>query len=202
VKIECLHLAPALDVVTSDHMQAARMGLRQLRALGYRRVGLVVAVEDQLRLRQSLDMGVLVEQSTLSEEECVPTLVFSLAEPARLVSEVKEWIRGQRVDAVLSNRNLVAGALTAAGLRIPQDVGFASLDAEAAAPAASVAPTMAGVVLPHALVGRRALEQLAIMLDAQQRGIPKAQTITCIPGSWQEGASAPRRNRRSAGSGL
>jgi hypothetical protein len=42
------------------------------------------------------------------------------------------------------------------------------------------------------------MEQLAIMTDAYQRGVPQAQTITYIPGYWQDGATAPQKARRLA----
>ena len=60
-------------------------------------------------------------------------------------------------------------------------------------------PHAAGIVQNHQLVGQRAMEQLAIMTDAYQRGIPEAQTITCIPGYWQDGTTAPKLASRQTG---
>jgi len=48
----------------------------------------------------------------------------------------------------------------------------------------------------HRLVGQCAMEQLAIMTDAYQRGVPEAQSITFIPGFWQDGITAPKKARR------
>ena len=52
VKIECLHLTPNIDAVSNDQLQAARLAMRRLRKLGYRRIGLATAREDQTRLAE------------------------------------------------------------------------------------------------------------------------------------------------------
>jgi LacI family transcriptional regulator len=71
-------------------------------------------------------------------------------------------------------------------------VAFASLDVPPGL------PHIAGVVQNHQLVGQRAMEQLAMMADANQRGLPEAQTITYIQGYWQDGVTAPPRSPRHA----
>jgi len=190
VKIECLHLTPHLDAVTNDQLQVARLAMRRLRALGYRRIGLATAREDQTRLAESFDMGVLIEQSSLPENECVSPLIFNVADVPVLPRLIPDWMRANQVDVIISNWNELFDAFAAAGLKLPQDVAFASLDVPTGM------PHVAGIVQNHQLVGQRAMEQLAIMTDAYQRGIPAAQTITCIPGYWQDGATAPKKTSR------
>lgn len=190
VKIECLHLTPHLDAVSNDQMQVARLAMRRLRALGYRRIGLATAREDQTRLAESFGMGVLIEQASLPEAECVPPLFFGLAEVPKLSALIPEWMRAHQVDVIISNWNELFDIFATAGIRLPQDVAFASLDIPPSM------PHVAGVVQNHRLVGQRAMEQLAIMTDAYQRGVPEAQTITYIPGYWQNGITAPQKPRR------
>jgi DNA-binding LacI/PurR family transcriptional regulator len=187
VKIECLHLRPHIDCVSNDQLQVARHAMQRLRALGYRRIGLATAREDQTRLGESFGMGVLIEQASLSESEVVPPLFFGLDEVPKLPQVIKAWVEANRVDAVISNWNELFDVFRQAKMRIPEDVAFAPLD---------VPPTMrqvAGVVQNHRLVGLRAMEQLAIMAESHQRGVPEAQTITYIPGYWQDGTTAPAR---------
>ena len=69
-------------------------------------------------------------------------------------------------------------------------VAFASLDVPPSL------PHLAGIVQNHQLVGQLAMEQLVIMTDAFQRGVPQAQAITYIPGFWQNGVTAPQLRRR------
>jgi LacI family transcriptional regulator len=190
VKIECLHLSPHLDAVSNDQLQAARLAMQRLRLLGYRRIGLATAREDQTRLAESFGMGVLVEQAALPEAECVPPLIFGLADVPMLPRLVPEWMRAHRVDVIISNWNELFDVFATAGIRLPDDVAFASLDIPPSM------PHVAGVVQNHRLVGQRAMEQLCIMTDAYQRGVPEAQTITHVPGYWQDGVTAPGRGRR------
>lgn len=192
VKIECLHLTPHLDAVSNDQLQVARLAMQRLRKLGYRRIGLATAREDQTRLGESFGMGVLVEQASLPEAECVPPLIFSLAEVPMLPRLVPEWMRANRVDVVISNWNELFDTFATANIRLPDDVAFASLDVPPSL------PHIAGVVQNHRLVGQRAMEHLAIMTDAYQRGVAEAQTITYIPGYWQDGVTAPQKIRRHA----
>lgn len=189
VKIECLHLAPHLDAVSNDQMQVARLAMRRLRALGYRRIGLTTAREDQTRLGESFGMGVLVEQAALPENECVPPLIFSLAEVPMLHRLIPEWMRANQVDVIISNWNELFDVFATAHIKLPDDVAFASLDVPPSM------PHIAGVVQNHRLVGQRAMEQLAIMTDAYQRGVPEAQSVTYIPGYWQDGVTAPKKPR-------
>lgn len=191
VKIECLHLSPHLDAVSNDQLQVARLAMRRLRKLGYRRIGLATAREDQTRLAESFGMGVLVEQASLPEAECVPPLIFSLAEVPMLPKLIPEWMREHNVDVIISNWNELFDTFATAGVRLPDDVAFASLDVPPSL------PHVAGVVQNHRLVGQRAMEQLAIMTDAYQRGVLESQTITYIPGFWQDGVTAPAKAKRS-----
>ena len=190
VKIECLRLAPHLDSVSNDQLQVARLAMRHLRKLGYRRIGLATAHEDQARLAKSFGMGVLLEQASLPETECVAPLIFSLAEVPMLTQLVPAWIREQKIDVVISNWNELLDIFATAGVRLPDDVAFASLDVPPSL------PQVAGVVQNHRLVGQRAMEQLAIMAEVHQRGVSPAQTITYIPGFWQDGATAPHKQHR------
>lgn len=195
VKIECLHVRPHLDAISNDQLQVARLAMQRLRKLGYRRIGLATAREDQMRLGESFGMGVLLEQASLPEVECVPPLIFGAAEAPMLPHLIPEWIREHRVDAIISNWNELFDTFATAGLRLPEDVAFASLDVPPSL------PHVAGVVQNHRLVGQRAMEQLAILADTNQRGVPPAQTITYIPGYWQEGGTAPARTHRVGAGG-
>lgn len=190
VKIECLHLTPHLDAVSNDQLQVARLAMRSLRDRGYRRIGLATAREDQMRLAESFGTGVLIEQASMPEAECVPPLIFGLADVPELYRLIPAWMREHRVDAIISNWHELLDVLAQAQVRLPEDVAFALLDVPPSL------PHVAGVVQNHRLVGYRAMEQLAIMADAYQRGVPEAQTVTYIPGYWKDGATVPIKKTR------
>lgn len=197
VKIESHHLLPQLDVVSNDQFQAARLCMRRLRERGYRRIGMATARDDELRLNELYSTGVLVEQAELPECECVPPLLFHRAPVPEVAGAVAQWIRAHQIDVVITNWNeLLAvspenGAVTlaSAGLQIPKDVAWASLDVPVDK------PQVAGVVQNHRLVGMRAMEQLAVLVKTFHRGAPAAPSATFVPGYWQDGATAPPKTR-------
>jgi LacI family transcriptional regulator len=187
VKIESVHVAPALDTVSNDQWQTTRLGLRHLRELGYRRVGLVAAIEDEERLGEPFRTGMLVEQAVIPERERVPTLLFSGRTEMPLHERLLEWARKHRVDAIMSNWNNVIDLVRQCGWRVPEDVAVVSLDLP------QRSSELAGVVQNHALVARRAVEHVALLLQVNQRGVPEMASVTYVPGKWRDGPSAPRK---------
>ncbi len=196
VKIESHHLLPALDVVSNDQCQAARLCMRQLRALGYRRIGLATALDDESRLESTFSSGVLVEQAELPESERVPPLFFERRPVPAVAARVVQWLKEQAIDAMMTNwvelfepAGEAGGAprLTSTSIRIPRDVAFASLDVP------PNRPEQAGIIQNHRLVGRHALEQLGVLVRTYRRGAPANPSVTYIPGYWKDGATAPRK---------
>lgn len=196
VKIESHHLATQLDVVSNDQCQAARLALRRLRELGYRRIGLATALDDESRLESTFSSGVLVEQADMPRKECVPPLLFERAPIPEIAARVAAWIKEQRVDALMTNwHELIDVAawngretrIPSTTIRIPHDVAFASLDVPGDSPA------LGGIVQNHRLVGMRAMEQLAVMVRTYRRGAPENPSITYVPGFWRDGPTVPAR---------
>ena len=142
---------------------------------------------DESRLGGGFHMGVLVEQTSLPEIERVPPLIFTLADWPRLPALLVEWCKAHQVDVIISNWNELLDLFPQTGFRIPDDIAFASLDVP------PELPDVAGVVQNHRLVGIRAMEQLCIMAETHQRGVPEQQSITCVPGFWRESKSVPIR---------
>ena len=194
VKIESHHLLPHLDVVSNDQCQAARLCMRTLRQRGYRRIGLATATDDESRLESTFSSGVLVEQAALPARERVPPLLFERGDIAQVAAQVTEWIRQHKVDALMTNwHELIeisswdgeSTRLTSTGLRVPQDVAFASLDVP------SGCPYVGGIVQNHRLVGMRAMEQLSVMVRTFRRGACENPSFTAVPGFWRDGATVP-----------
>jgi LacI family transcriptional regulator len=185
VKIESLHVAPALNAISNDQWQATRIGLRRLRELGYRRIGLVASQEDEDRLGEPFRTGMLVEQEEIPRRERVPPLIFAGRREARLDELVDEWSRTHAVDAILSNWNNLIDVVRRCRRRVPEEIAVASLDLPAKP------GELAGVMQNHHLVARQAVEQVVLLLQTHQRGVPQMASVTFVPGQWRDGASAP-----------
>ncbi len=199
VKIESHHLLPQIDVVTNDQCQAARLAVRRLRALGYRRIGLATARDDESRLDDNFSTGVIVEQAEMPESECVPPLLFERTALPEIGAKIERWVKEQQVDVLISNwKELLGDPLTTQNgtwtipctqLRVGEDIAFASLDVPANR------PDVAGIVQNHRLVGTRAMEQLSLLVRTFHRGPPEAPSATYVPGYWRDGATVKPKAR-------
>ena len=198
MKIESASLASQLDVVSNDQCQAARLCMRKLRELGYRRIGLATALDDESRLQDNFSSGVLVEQAELPESECVPTLLFNRADistgRARGGRIGSRRIRSMRV---ISNWH----ELITLRPHEREGLGIAATDlcvSHKTSPSpprrANRSPChMAGMVQNHRLVGMRAMEQLSIFVKTYHRGAPENPSATYVPGYWRDGPTMSRK---------
>jgi LacI family transcriptional regulator len=196
VKIESHHLLPQLDVVSNDQCQAARLCMRKLRELGYRRIGLATARDDESRLQDNFSSGVLVEQAELPDSECVPPLLFERTNIEDIAAKIVDWVRTYSVDAVMSNWHELlttppgeTARITTTDLKVPEGVAFASLDVPAHW------SHVGGIVQNHRLVGMRAMEQLGVLVKTYHRGAPENPSATYVPGFWRDGPTTPRKAR-------
>ncbi len=77
--------------------------------------------------------------------------------------------------------------LRSIGVRIPNDVGLATLDYNPNRGAA------AGICQSHELVGERAVEALSLLMKTNQRGLIRLPNITLVDGVWRDGPELPPR---------
>jgi len=175
VKIECLHLAPNLDAVSNDQMQVARLAMRRLRALGYRRIGLMLDRDDQnRRVNYGWLGGYLAAQNTVGLSGLEPLLTSSGEE----LRQLKTWLRTAKPDAVISFGPKQFLALEAAGLRIPQDLAFAALDVEQTN--LDHVEAVTGINQNLTLIGATAIDILASQLYHNEQGLPQRPVYSMI----------------------
>lgn len=170
--------------VASDQRQGARLAHKALTAAGYQRIGLLLGPGASAGSCDQLLAGHLLEHSRLPLDSQPPPLLLPQTGDHRTL--VRDWIRGNRIDAVCAELGALRDLLpTEAG---KTRVGFAALDV-AGEPAET-----AGIVHDHARVGQQAVEQLIGLMRANQRGLAPAEACTYVPVTWRSGASAPPRH--------
>jgi len=189
VKIDSLHMEPAAPVVGSDHRQDVRLAFQHLRARGYRRIGLAIGRADEDATDRLYTAGYLLEQGAIAPEERVPEMLFPYNCTAAKASELLgQWIRTHQVDALMCNWPGIEKMLRATGLRVPQDVAYASLCLlERNAQQAGVCPN------PR-IVGAKAIELVASLLKSGERGVPDYASRTYVKSYWQDGETVPTKS--------
>lgn len=189
-KIHSRHTEPNATVVANDQLREVRMAIRQLTALGYRRIGLAVGRTDEDSSGHRHMAGYLMEMAALPADRRVPPLIFPYnTNDNMLGGMLARWARRHHVDVVLCNWINVHQLLEQAGMRVPADVACACLCLSGGEPAA-----LAGV-RPHLhLVGERAVSIVVTQLKSGQPGLPEVPSSIYVQSTWQDGPSAPRRS--------
>ena len=170
-----------LHVVAPDQLHNGMIAQRRMRALGYRRVGVVT---DGWVMRV-FGAGVFWTQLCELSEDRVPPHVHDLRAPDKN-ERLRRWLSEYRPDAILTDLPEIAGALGALGLRVPQDLGLAAttvLDC----------PVDAGIYQNPEEVGRVAVLVLASIINDNDRGFPPIPRRVLVEGRWVDGKCLPPR---------
>jgi len=178
-------VAPPLHTVVLDHFAAAEIATRTAIERGYRRPGYVHLRHNN---REAIDPcrlgGYLAARSCLPPADHLPAYV-GLFETARDAA-FEAWLLDSRPDVVIGFNNLVACWLCRAGVRLPQDMGFISLERSS-----SDKINAAGVAGSKAPVDAAAVELLVGQIHVNACGIPNPQHTLLVRPPWHEGLTLP-----------
>lgn len=169
----------ALHRASNDQYNSIQLALRELTQLGYRRIGLAVSRDGDLRVERRWTAGMLAYQTDIAPEDRVPPLLTDGA----LAPAFVDWFRKHKPDAILSLSVECLKVLSAMELRVPADVGFAHL---------GVTPAdrdLSGVDQRSELVGAAAFDLVDGLLRNNERGLPELRKTTLIAGEWIAGAT-------------
>lgn len=175
---------PVLNVVHHHHYRSMRRLLAELLNLGYRRPGLVMADWVHRNVEEAWAAAWMIHGQE-----------FGLALPPMHVVEtltptgVLGWYREHQPDVVISHEGEVLSWLRAAGIRVPQDCGFA-LPAKHAG-----APECTGIDESNEVTGATAVELLINAIQHGETGVPTYPKSILIEGVWFAGATVRRRSR-------
>jgi len=111
---------PEVNQVLHNHQTGMFMVLDGLESLGYRRIGLCLRSEDDLRTHHRWSGAYFVWRSLRGYESTLQPLIVDELQPAVL----HRWVSQNRLEAIVSLRFL---PLTAWGFDVPRKIGFAAL---------------------------------------------------------------------------
>lgn len=194
--IESQHLKLSLHTVANNQCNITRTAVRRAAELGYKRIGLAVGEVEETSLGKPFTAGHLLEVREHKSLDFIPPLLLDADFTGNFATLVGNWVRENRIDAVLSNWGSIPALLEVAGINVPGDVGVATLDFDPRHGA------VAGMRQSHELVGERAVEGLALMMKTNQRGLITLPNTTFIDGVWQDGPDLPPRKLIQARGGI
>jgi len=163
---------------------------RQVRSRGYRRIGFALfqhEIEHPDDLLRHAAAALCQEQS--APEDRVPHFHFrKMVGPP--MDRLAEWVRRERPEAVIGFNNSVGVELERHGIRVPQDVAFASMVGSDRSQR-----RFATVHFFDQDIGSETARQVDMMLKVGDYGLHPNVPVTRVPVMWQEGESLPFYSR-------
>ncbi len=179
---------PLVHRASHGHYNGMFLALRQLRHHGYQRIGLATRREQSERVGDLWLAALLVYQKTIPAARRVPPFLCE-GVSGFSAEHFQEWVEKRKPDVVVSNLREPLDLLRGAGRRVPEDIGYASLDLP------TPDDTAAGVDQQAAEVGAAAVDQVVTQLQNNEYGLPRTPRTVYLDGVWREGDTLARRPR-------
>lgn len=174
--------APSPHFATNDQYAAGRLVGETLLARGYRRPGLALSNYLDTITENRFHAGLHSVWSRSAHASGLRSLVYREGDGAALVG----WVRAERIDVLAACADQAPRWLSDAGLRVPRDLGFVSLDAEPGGP-------IAGVDQRHEEVAHAAVSLVVEQLNRNECGLPSVPRGVLIEGVWVDGPTLAAR---------
>ncbi|MCH6255621.1 LacI family transcriptional regulator [Puniceicoccaceae bacterium K14] len=180
VKINLLPVGLEVDAILSNQLFAVRLAMRKLRERGIKRIGLAIAEHDEIHTRNLFTGGFYIGQRTYHATERIPPLVFK-PKPMPLLSEqVKDYCIEHKLDALMSNWNILDICAWQATEALGRDCRFVTLDLN------DSSRPYGGVNQNHDQVARTAVDQVVGKINTFQKGTSDSHNMTLVDPSWEE----------------
>ena len=172
---------PDIHRVCHSCYNGMQLALRKLKQRGYHRPGFATRADQSNRVNSSWLGSFLAHQFELPAKLKVPPLLSSYLSR----KEFQEWLERYRPDVVLSNMSIPFQLLKELKLKIPEDIGFASLDRSAEK--ATVSLDLSGVDQQDFQQGIAAVNLVMEQIQNNQLGLPKTPVSLYVDGIWCDG---------------
>lgn len=173
---------PNLHRVTNHQIHSIRLAVAELTRLGYRRIGLALELAKDVRVDYNWTSGFLPYQMSLP----VADRIASFLPPKMEREGLLEWVSRERPEVIVGGRPDMIEWLRAVGKRVPEDIGFATLEWY------QENGDIAGVDQNSRMVGSAGLELVVEQLYHNQRGLMETPKVVLIESRWQPGNSVAR----------
>ena len=177
VKMDYCLSHPQLHTVCPDHHVTFLRTLHRMRDLGYRRIGLCLRDQLDVRIHRKWSGAFIAYQQELEAGDRVPVHFYDLLSPA----EFMPWFRTHRPEVVISHDWRIVTWLRDAGVAVPEVTGYFNLNC------IEEPDLTTGFDLVPDLLGAAAIESVVAQLYRNERGIPAHPKTIMIEGRWKSG---------------
>lgn len=176
--------SPSLSRAAGDYSLAVYVAVREMRRLGYRRIGFLLQPAHDARSRAFWSGAFYKYQQHVAPRDRLPIFVGNSKQSAIFA----RWLKKHRPDAVFTLDVGFRTVLEKLGYGVPSDIGFACLDLhrgyEHLLPGCE---QCAGYDLQVEFSGEAAVDLIVAQLHSNETGVPSHPRTLLTPGQWISG---------------
>lgn len=175
--------SPRLHRVDHNQFQGMLLAIRQLRRLGYRRIGFAVLEGYDRRVLHTWEGGFLFAQQRLPKSDRIQPLISPTMDPRDFV----KWLDKTTPQVVIGSHLEIKDWIRQAGWSIPRDIGFVYLDW------LEESDACAGINQHYEVIAAAAVDLVVEQVQANERGIADHPKLVLIDGTWVAGETVRRQ---------
>ncbi|MDR1284551.1 MAG: LacI family transcriptional regulator [Opitutaceae bacterium] len=198
-------VSPALHRISPGYYENMLLALRELKRLGYRRIALALTPAIRVRTDDAYVAAYGLYERDLPARERIPVFCSARAsevKPRRRPLHADEsldmhswldpvavasWLRQHRADVLICNSSPAPAALRRAGLQIPGEMAYLSLDNTI------FREEISGIDLMPEQMGAAAIDMVTAHLHRRECGLPDTPKIMSLQSRWRAGVTAIAR---------
>ncbi len=175
--------SPPIERVSNDHFQSALLAVAESRALGYRRIGMIVSRELSERLENRWLAAFQFAQGSMPPAQRVSPLIPE--HTGDILAAMPEWCARERPDVIIMSELDPHGHYPLA-----PKIGLVSLSLEEPS-----LGQVAGIFQDNRRMGAVAIEHLVARLERCEFGSDDRGRLNLVAGKWLAGGTAPGPGR-------
>lgn len=171
--------APIFHSARHDHFHGMLLLLESMERLGYRRIGLVMDRQLELRTRHRWYSAWLLWRNMRGFDRSLEAFFFDQIDEGAF----RRWAEAGRVDGVVAGGEQLYEQLCQMGFRIPAQLGLGVLDR----PSEYGGISLSGIDQNAAAIGAASIDLLVGLIHRGERGVPKLPAQWVCEGVWVNG---------------
>lgn len=164
---------------------------------GYQRIG-AVFTQHESYLHDDLRRLAAVTQMHIEQGENLIKIPVCAPRPKESAEVISGWLHEYRPDCVIALNGGLTYHIRAAGMTIPQEVGFISLNERRPPHSPQTVSDCSGFTWEPTDLFSVALEQGELLFRRREFGLPEVTHSLVVRSTWREGETLPVRNPTSS----
>ncbi len=164
--------------VRHDFFQGMTLAVKELRARGYKLIGLPLGRDLDSGVKYGWSSAFLVYQQRVPPEDRVPFIPID--DRVNWRDDFHRWLDREKPDAIVTHEAVTLEWLADARIKLPDELGFVLLDRQQKL-------NTAAIDQQNEHIGATAINVIVAQLHRNETGFPASPETIILPGVWREG---------------